>query len=47
MNKLREQLNSRISNGEKDLTIKYIKGAPKILSMDYHRSTYQLNNCLH
>lgn len=37
MNKLHDELNTRISNGEKDLTIKYVKGTPSIVSND-HRS---------
>lgn len=46
MNKLRDELNTRISNGEKDLTIKYIKGVPTILSND-SRSRNQSNGFFH
>lgn len=43
MNKLRDELNTRISNGEKGLTIKYIKCLPSIVSND-RRSINLTNN---
>ncbi|WP_219823849.1 hypothetical protein, partial [Enterobacter cloacae complex sp. CH23B] len=32
LSKLRDELNSRLDRGEKDLTIKFIKGIPSIIS---------------